>query len=231
MSPKLFVPAFTAGKALMLGASPRRRRARVRRAVPLLLATGTLAVSVLVAVPNGAGAQTEAPSGYSSAASTYCARIPAARVSSIVGATVALLEAVDVKRMLECIYEGGLGIVGVDKEPGAPSAHGVTLAKAEATAASAFPNGTKVTFSPLPSLSPSLQVGRGSRRDPVQRDRHHAAQRGVRLWDERRAPTSKAGKAPAARHLLTTKARVAWHRQAGRATSVGVPSPDGPNLR
>ena len=155
MSPKLFVPAFTAGKALMLGASPRRRRARVRRAVPLLLATGTLAVSVLVAVPNGAGAQTEAPSGYSSAASTYCARTPTARVSSIVGATVALLEAVDVKRMLECIYEGGLGIVGVDKEPGAPSAHGVTLAKAEATAASAFPNGTKVTFSPLPSLSPA----------------------------------------------------------------------------
>ena len=155
MSPEISVPASAAGKAPMWGASPRKHRARARRTAPALVATGTLAVSVLVGVPNGVGAQTEAPSGYSSAASIYCARIPAPRVSSVVGATVALLEAVDVKPTLECIYEGGPGIVAVDKEPGVPAAHGVTLAKAEATAASAFPKGTKVTFSPLPSLSPT----------------------------------------------------------------------------
>jgi hypothetical protein len=76
-------------------------------------------------------------------------------VSSIVGATVALLEAVAVKPTLECIYEGGPGIVGVDKGPATSTGHSATLTKAEAAAAGAFPKGTKVTFSPLPSLSPT----------------------------------------------------------------------------
>lgn len=65
------------------------------------------------------------------------------------------MEAVAVKPTLQCIFEGGPGIVAVDKEPGAPAARGVTLAKAEATATSLFPKGTKVRFSPLPSLSPT----------------------------------------------------------------------------
>jgi hypothetical protein len=64
------------------------------------------------------------------------------------------LEAVAAKPTIECIYEGGPGIVALDEEPGA-LAYRATLAKAEATAANAFPKGTKVTFSPLTSLSPT----------------------------------------------------------------------------
>jgi hypothetical protein len=83
--------------------------------------------------------------------SAFCSRIPASKVSSIVGAAVVLKEAVVVKSVLECIYEGAV-IVAVDKQPGIPAAKLASLAQAEATARTGFPAGTKVTFAALRSL-------------------------------------------------------------------------------
>jgi hypothetical protein len=114
---------------------------RRRRLAGVLLAAGACLVSFPVA--------TLAAS--SSSAAAYCSHLPAAKVTSILGSKVSFKAAVLVKTTLECEYAGA-AFVTLLKEPGIPAANLATLSKAEATALSGFPKGTKVNFAALPAL-------------------------------------------------------------------------------
>jgi hypothetical protein len=118
-----------------------RQIAWPRRSVCALLATGAC-VAVFPAA-------TQASSGSSAAA--YCSHLPASKIASIVGGKVVFNRAAVVKTTLECDYTAGADIVALLKEPGLPASSFATLAKAEATALSGFPPGTKVKFSALPA--------------------------------------------------------------------------------
>lgn len=129
----------------------------IRRGAGLLLAAGaclTPVAAIFVPVQAATATQNRALLTPHSAVSTYCAHLPASKVSSTVGATVSLREAIVVKTALECVY-GGTVTVLISKESSMPASELATLAKAEATAAAGFPKGTKLRFSPLPSLSPT----------------------------------------------------------------------------
>jgi hypothetical protein len=123
-------------------ANSSRQIAWSRRTVCALLATG----ACVAAYP----AATQASSG--SPAAAYCSHLPASKVASIVGGKAAFKSAVVVKTTLECDYTAGAAIVALLKEPGLPASSLATLSKAEATALSGFPKGTKVKFSALPAL-------------------------------------------------------------------------------
>ena len=123
-------------------ANSSRQIAWSRRTVCALLATG----ACVAAFP----AATQASSG--SPAAAYCSHLPASKVASIVGGQAIFKSAVVVKTTLECEYAAGVAIVALLKEPGLPASSLATLSKAEATALSGFPKGTKVKFSALPAL-------------------------------------------------------------------------------
>ena len=128
--------------ATTVAANSPRQIAWRRRSVCALLATG----ACVAAYP----AATQAASG--SPAAAYCSHLPASKIASIVGGKTAFISAVVVKTTLECGYTAGTAIVALLKEPGLPASSLATRSKAEATALSGFPKGTKVKFSALPAL-------------------------------------------------------------------------------
>jgi hypothetical protein len=126
---------------------PSSRRALRFDPVPRRAALGLFGavLGLAVAGPSAAAA---------SPVSTFCAHLPAAKVSSIVGTGVAFRSATVVKGTLECEYAGPVVVV-ILKEPGLPAAKLATRASAEATAKSGFPAGTRIAFSALPALGAS----------------------------------------------------------------------------
>src|SRR5579862_2883022 len=136
------------------------RRTRARRSAGVLLAAASCAASlVILAAPAQAqpSGRTATPS---SAAAAFCAKIPAAKVSSTVGTTVSLMQAVLEKTTLECIYFGKTAAsaahpideVVISMQPGVPASALATRAKAEARIAAESPKGVKVIFTSLPSV-------------------------------------------------------------------------------
>lgn len=138
---------------------------RVRRLAGVLIVAGGCTAS-LVILPTTAqaqqgtkaavGATTRPQASHSlplSAASTFCAHFSATKVSSIVGAKVALFEAIPEKTSLECIFEGAREVV-ISREP-VPASDLSTLAKAEARFKAESPKGVKIAFTALPSLGPT----------------------------------------------------------------------------
>ncbi len=138
---------------------PIRRRAWARRSAAMLLAAGSCAVSLAV-FPATAEALQPSATGPRSTVSTFCAHIPATKVSSIVGATVSLFEAVVKSNTLECIYFGKapasvthpIDEVVISKQPGIPASQLSSRAKAEARIAAESPKGVKLIFTSLPSV-------------------------------------------------------------------------------
>jgi hypothetical protein len=98
-----------------------------------------------------------------SAVSTFCAHIPATTVSSIIGATVSLFEAVVKNNSLECIYFGKTAATAAhpidevvfSKQSSIPASQLATRAKAEARIAAESPKGVKLIFTSLPSIGPT----------------------------------------------------------------------------
>ena len=98
-----------------------------------------------------------------SAVSTFCAHLPASKVSSIIGTTVSLFRAVLEKTTLECIYFGKVAAsakhpideIVISKEPGIPAFELSTRARAEARVAAETPKGVKLIFTSLPALGPT----------------------------------------------------------------------------
>jgi hypothetical protein len=121
-------------------ASPRSAR-RGLREVAVLLAAG----AGLVAVAPALEASAATP------AAAYCSPLSASKVSAIVGGAVKFVAAAAVKTSLECEYTG-TSIVTLLKETGIPKSALATRSKAEATALTGFPAGTKVVFSALSAL-------------------------------------------------------------------------------
>ncbi len=138
------------------------RRTRARRYAGLVLAAGSCVAS-LVMFPALAGAEQPATSRPLSAVSTFCAHLPASKVSSTIGSTVSLYEAVLEKTTLECIYLGKVAAtaahpideVVISKEPGIPASQLATRAAAEARVAALAPKGVKLIFTSLPSVGPT----------------------------------------------------------------------------
>jgi hypothetical protein len=126
----------------------------------MLLAAGSCAASLLV-LPVMAQAQ---PSGRTatpgSTVSSFCAKIPASKVSSTIGTTVSLTQAVLEKTTLECIYFGKTATstthpideVVISMQPGIPASELSTRTKAEARVAALSPKGVKLIFTSLPSV-------------------------------------------------------------------------------
>ena len=130
-----------------------RRRPAVLALVGLLLAAvlvWTTSSGTFFASPRPA----VAVSLQTSAASSFCDRIPAAKVGAVVGGAMALRDAVAVKTVLECVYQG-VAVVSISKEPDMKAADLATRGRAEATAAGVLPRGTKISFRPVASLGPT----------------------------------------------------------------------------
>ena len=136
-----------------------RCRAWAWRSAGMLLAAGSCAVSLAI-FPATAEALQPSATGPRSTVSTFCAHIPATKVSSIVGTTVSLFEAVVKSNALECIYFGKVAAsvahpideVVITKQPGIPASQLATRAKAEARIAAESPKGVKLIFTSLPSV-------------------------------------------------------------------------------
>ena len=136
------------------------RKTRARRFAGMLFAAGSATASLLILA---AVAQAE-PSGRTatpgSSVASFCAKIPAAEVSSIIGTTVSLTQAVLEKTTLECIYFGKtvataahpIDEVVISMQPGIPASELATRAKAEARLTAMAPKGVKLIFTPLPSV-------------------------------------------------------------------------------
>jgi hypothetical protein len=132
-------------------------RTRARQHAAMLLAACCAASLALFA----AAAQAQ-PSGRtaSPSPSAFCAKIPAAKVSSTLGTTVSLSQAVLEKTTLECIYFGKttasaahpIDEVVISMEPGVPTSELSTRAKAEARIAAESPKDVKLIFTALPSV-------------------------------------------------------------------------------
>jgi hypothetical protein len=99
----------------------------------------------------------------SSSVSTFCAKMPASKVSSIVGSTLTLAEAVVQRGISVCLYNGATNTVTLEKEPNLPASQTGTRQGAEAAHKKLFyasqptplPKGTTISFVPLAGLGNS----------------------------------------------------------------------------
>jgi len=140
-----------------------RRGIRARRSAGMLLAAGSCAASLLILPATAQSQQSGRTATPGSAASNFCAKIPASKVSSTVGTTVSLLRAVLEQTTLECIYFGKTAAsaahpideVVISMQPGIPASELATRAKAEARIAAESPKGVKLIFTSLPSVGPT----------------------------------------------------------------------------
>ncbi len=121
-----------------------------------------MVLSTVALVPSLSAARLRAHTS-NSAASAYCAKMPASMVSSIVGSTVDLEEAVVSGSTLVCLYHGSTNTVTLEKETGMAASGIATRQKAEAGHKKLFyasqptplPKGTTISFEPLAALGSS----------------------------------------------------------------------------
>lgn len=132
---------------------------RARRSGGMLLVAGSCAASLLIL---SATAQAR-PSGRTAtpgSASSFCAKIPASKVSSAIGTTVSLSQAVLEKTTFECIYFGRTAAstahpideVVISMQPGIPASEVSTRTNAEARITALAPKGVKIVFTSLRSV-------------------------------------------------------------------------------
>jgi hypothetical protein len=110
------------------------------------------AATVLASGVCAAGARAALIEG--SSVSSFCARLPASKVSSAVGAKVVLREATVSHGALECIYFGTEEVV-ISMHPGLPASEVSSRTKAEQFLAGESPKGVKFTFGALSSIGPT----------------------------------------------------------------------------
>jgi hypothetical protein len=138
-----------------------RHGAWARRSIGVLLALGGCA-AILAVLPATAQAQLSRGISTPRSASTFCQNknLSVSKVSSIVGTTVSLSQAVLEKTTLECIYFGKVAAtvshpideVVISMQPSIPAAELATLAAAEARVAALAPKGVKLIFTSLSSV-------------------------------------------------------------------------------
>ena len=134
---------------------PQRSR-QMRR--PLLIVT--LAFSMGGVSASGAGALTRPPSAptrvaspvHASAVPVFCSRLSLAKIGSIAGGSVTLLQTSVKGKIIACIFHGSVGSVSIETETGLSTKSTATLSGAEKLATSLFPAGLKVKFAAVPSI-------------------------------------------------------------------------------
>jgi hypothetical protein len=92
---------------------------------------------------------TGAPSAHAAAVPAFCSRLSLAKVGSIVGGSVTLLETTDKGKIIACIFSGAAGTVSIETETGLPTS---STSGAEKTAKANFPAGLKIKFAAVPSI-------------------------------------------------------------------------------
>lgn len=95
---------------------------------------------------------TGAPSAHAAAVPALCSRLSLAKVGSIVGGSVTLLETTDKGKIIACIFSGAAGTVSIETETGLPTSSTSSLSGAEKTAKANFPAGLKIKFAAVPSI-------------------------------------------------------------------------------
>jgi hypothetical protein len=135
---------------------------RARRQMTSSFLISTLAFS-LGGWASGAGASTRPHStptnggvlAHAAAVPAFCSRLSLAKIGSIVGGSVSLLETSVKGKITACIFSGSVGSVSIETETALPSSSTSTLSGAEKTAKANFPAGLKIKFAAVPSIGPT----------------------------------------------------------------------------
>ncbi len=153
----------------MIGARHQRARSWRGGALSLLTASAcAVAFSGVALLPSVGAAQLKAHLS-DSTASAFCAKMPASKVSSIVGSTLTLGEAVVQGTTLVCLYDGSSATVTLEKETGMAASGIATRKEAEAGHKQLFyasqpkplPKGTTISFLPLDALGSTAFYWKG----------------------------------------------------------------------
>ncbi len=108
-------------------------------------------VVALVASPHtGAGASVR----HANATPPFCQHLSLAKIDSIVGAKVTLVESSVKKTVTACVFSGVSGNMSIETQTHLPASSTHSLGSAEAWTKSEFPAGLKVSFSAVPALGP-----------------------------------------------------------------------------
>ncbi len=137
--------------------APRRLRSHVRT-----LVISALALS-LYGWASVAGASTSpqlsrasgAPLARAATVPAFCSQLSLARVGSIVGGKVTLLETSVKGKITACIFSASVGTISIETETGLSTSSTSTLSDAEKAAQANFPPGLKITFAAVPSIGPT----------------------------------------------------------------------------
>jgi hypothetical protein len=137
---------------------PRRPRSPLTRSLLIV----TLVFS-LCGLASEAGASTRplsthpngAPFAHAAAVPAFCSRLSVAKIGSIVGGSVTLLQSSVKGKIIACIFGGSDGNISIETETGLPTSSTSTLSGAEKTAKANFPAGLKIKFAATPSIGPT----------------------------------------------------------------------------
>ncbi len=121
----------------------------------LRLVASALVVSAVVATTSiGLASATGTAPHASSAATTFCARLPIASIAAIEAQSVTLEEATVKGHIIACVYQGAL-TSSIEVQSDLPSSSTSTLAGAEAATKATFPATVRLTFTAVASVGPT----------------------------------------------------------------------------
>jgi hypothetical protein len=85
----------------------------------------------------------------------FCSRLSLAKIGSIVGGSVTLLQTSTKGKIIACIFKRSVGSVSIETETALPASSTSTLSGAEKLATANFPAGLKIKFAAVPLIGPT----------------------------------------------------------------------------
>jgi hypothetical protein len=85
---------------------------------------------------------------------SFCQHLSLAKVGSVVGSRVTLVESTVKKTVTACIYSGVPGNMSIETQVKMPSSQTRSLSAAEAATKSMFPAGLKISFATVSGMGP-----------------------------------------------------------------------------
>lgn len=121
----------------------------------LAMALCGIGVSEAGAVNRPSTTTSRAPSTHASAVPAFCSRLTVAKIGTIVGASVTLLQTNTKGKIIACIFSSSAGTISIETQSGLSASSTSTLSGAEKLAKANFPAGLKITFAGVPSIGPT----------------------------------------------------------------------------
>lgn len=148
------------GHSIRTTCSPAPRRPRRHSTKTLLISILAFSLCGWVAEA-GAGTNqlsihaSEVPLVHATDAPAFCSRLSSAKIGSLVGGSVTLVETTVKGKIIACIFSGSTGTISIETETGLSTSSTSTLSGAEKSAMASFPPGLKITFVAVPSIGPT----------------------------------------------------------------------------